>query len=335
MKKSIIINEKYSNVGRRRWCTQGYNLELSPDVSIVDLPRQIGEVLIHHGRIIFKAVSWCMFPVIWAGDIMDIEPIKPEDAKRGDIVLYKDAGRAYAHRLVKRYHEDGTLYIVTTGEKEYRENRFDKGSGISADSILGRVVEIRRGRLCFKPDELKLTLRYLMKGRLKLLLWTFPCAIRQYVAKIFARLQRFKLYRYFLKGVLNDKIEFFAGTPLIKSSKEINKFCLYQRFCDFFKSFDGDKGLYHITARINRKTVGSISLSLDRINNHRVCALSNLIVKVPYRGGGIGRQLVEKVVYLCDKIDIDEIRVVLLEDNEIPETLFKKLGFEIGVVKKI
>ncbi|GAG63200.1 unnamed protein product, partial [marine sediment metagenome] len=257
------------------------------------------EVLINNDMITFKAISWCMFPVIWAGDILKIEPIEPKDARIGDIVLYKSVGRAYAHRLVKVCQEQGKLYIVTSGEKEYRDNRFTNSSGILADNILGRVIEIKRGKLSFRPDEVKLSLGNLMLGRLKLSLWTLIYKIKQHMAKVFIKLQGVKQYRCFFKRLIENKISFWAGTSLIKNMREVNNFHFYRSLDDFFKNFAGAKGSYNISARIGNRPVGNISLYLEEINNYKICTLSNFIVRIPYRGGGTGSQLLGKVLYLC------------------------------------
>ena len=323
MKKTIIITKEPLS-------TQGYNIVLSNNTSIIDLPREAGDVLITKDRITFKAISWCMFPVIWAGDILKVEPIDSKDLMIGDVVLYKTVGRAYAHRLIKIYEEDGRMYIVTGGEKEYRDNRFSEHSGgVSVDNILGKVVEIRRGSLCFKPDEVKLSSLSLIQGRIKLSIWTLFYKIRQGIAKILTKLQGFKLYRYFFKCLIGNRVLFLAGTPAIKNSKEVNNFCLYRKFDDFSNDFTGNEKLYNISARINNRPVGNISLGIEERDESKICTLSNLIVRIPYRGGGIGIQLINKALYLCNKIGVDKIQAFLSEEDTIAINLFKKLNFEI------
>ena len=331
MKKGIIvIGKKYSDIDQEQLSMQRYNLVLSNNTSIIDLPPQVSEVLINNNTITFKAISWCMFPVIWAGDILKIEPIKPKSAKIGDIILYKSVGRAYAHRLVNTYNEKGRLFIVTSGEKEYRENRFSNYGGILADNILGKLTEIKRGKLCFSPDDVKLHLWSLMQGKLKLSVWTFTHKIKQNIAKIFTKLQRAKLYRYLLKIFTKDKVAFFVGASLIKNKGEINNFCFYRSFMDFSKDFTGEKGLYHINARINNWPVGNISLFFDTDGlSRKTCILSNFIVRIPFRGGGIGHQLLEKALYLCNKTNIGEVKVNLFGEDKIAYKLFLKSGFDI------
>ena len=337
LKKILIITNKYREADKEELSMRINNVVLSDSASIIDLPPQAAEALISNDKIIFKSISWCMFPIIWAGDTLKIEPIKQEDAKKGDIILYKSAGFAFAHRLVKTYigEKDG-LYIVTSGEREFRNNQFNdytNYTGVSFDNVLGRVIEIKRGRLCFRPDEADQSLISLIQGRLKLSLWILMRKIKQYkqyIAKIFIRLQRVKLYRYCLRTSIRDKVSFFVGTPLLKNKGEINSFCFYQAFEDFSKDFANSEGLYNISARINNKPVGNIGLFLERIDNRKVCTLSNFIVRILYRSIGIGCQLLRKALYLCDKINVEEIRISLSEEDKIAVELFKKLDFSIS-----
>ena len=83
---------------------------LEAGIEIVNAEAKKGLDIIGTGDIRFKVVSWCMFPVIWAGDVLKIEPIKPEEARVGDIILYKSQGRAFAHRLVKIYEKENKLH---------------------------------------------------------------------------------------------------------------------------------------------------------------------------------------------------------------------------------
>lgn len=333
MKKTIIISKGYADGSKEQVFAQTPGLVFSPNSSVIDLPSQIAEELINNNKVRFRVISWCMFPIIWAGDILGIEAVKPEDVKIGDIILYKSVGRAYAHRLVRTYLKENKLYIVTTGENEYRNNKFisnyEGNGGVSADNILGKVIEVKRGRLCFKPDEIKLSLGGIIKGRVKLSLWNLVYKTKQRTAKIFIKLQGFKLYRYFLRNFIKNMISFFAGISLIEKTVEINNLCFYRKFDDFSKDFGDAKGLYNISGRIHNWAVGNISLFFEEIDNRKICILSNFIIRIPFRGAGIASQLLEKTLYLCSKINVDEIKIVLSKGDEISHNLFFKLGFEI------
>ena len=195
------------------------------------------------------------------------------------------------------------------------------------EDLLGRVKGIKRGKLYFKPDELRLSLSQKIKGRLKLAIWTLG---NPYLAKVFLRLQRFRPYRYFIKWLIRNRISFFVGTSLIKNSKTLHNLCYYQGFDDFLGDFAIDRGLYNIQSRIKNTAVGNITILLENTDNSWVCTLSNFIVRIPFRGANVGTQLLDKAMFLCKKMNLKEIKVVLPEDNQIARHLFLKSGFQIA-----
>lgn len=165
--------------------------------SVIDLPPKIAEALIDNGMVTFKVISWCMFPLIWAQDTLKIETINPQDARIGDIIFYKHAGRAFAHRLARTYTENNRLYMVTTGEEEFRKREFSDGRngvscGIPLDNILGRVSEIKRGKSCFKPEEANESFISLTQGRIKLFLSVLRHRVKQYLVGLIKKLALFK-----------------------------------------------------------------------------------------------------------------------------------------------
>ncbi|MCX5694974.1 MAG: GNAT family N-acetyltransferase [Candidatus Omnitrophica bacterium] len=330
MKKVIIISNKPGDENKNQISALGGGSVLADSLSIIDLPSEVSSILINNNKISFKAVSWCMFPVIWAGDSLKIEPITPEDLKIGDIVLYKYANWAYAHRLVKKYEKGGELYIVTIGDRGSINGQAGDAGGVSAQNILGKVTEVKRGKAWFRSDDARLRSRSLIIGRLKLSIWTLKYRAKHFICKILMELQGMKLYRCFFSKIIKNQIALFFGQPVIKNIKEVNNFCLYQRFNEIPGDFSDPKGLYNISARINNWSIGNISLFFGADNpSHRICTLLNFIVRIPFRGWGIGYQLLEKALSLCDKVHVEEIRIALSENDKIAIKLFKKIGFEV------
>ncbi len=334
LKKRVIICGQNSGANKEELSAFGDDL-VSPDIlSVIDLPGQIVKALIDNDKITFRAMSWCMFPVIWAGDILKIRAIEPAEAGVGDIILYKTARRAYAHRLIGTYREKDTLYIVTDGEKGSKNNRSDNAdnrNGVPADNILGKVTEIKRGRARFKADEPRTGLRSLIKGRLKLLSWVLSHNIKQFIARIFIGLQGLSLYRRFFRKLINNKASFFVGVPLIKDKKSAISFCFYREFDEFLDRWDKNPGNYRILAKLGKRPVGNISLFFDiDARSRKICLLHNFTVRTPFRGAGIGSGLLEKTLYLCDKINADDIKVNLSEEDNVGRGLFSRFGFEIN-----
>ncbi len=294
LKKTIITCRKHEWIKGEELSGQGHNLVLSALPSIIDLPGELAGILISKNKTRFRAVSWCMFPVIWAGDFLKISPIRQEDLSVGDIIVYQCTGRAYAHRLLKTYRRKDKLYIVTGGEKEYENNKCFDYPGVPADNILGKVTGIERGVLRFDPDDVKLSFANLVQGKLRLSAWTLMHKAKKYIAAIFIKLQAIKQYRSFLRRLIKSKVSFFVGAPLTAKTGEINNLCSYRRFDEFCKHSRPGRGFYNISARINNRPIGNISLSLEKKDDRRSSTLSNLVVRIPYRGGGVGYELARK-----------------------------------------
>ncbi len=333
MKKIVIIDNTDTGIDKETLLSgRGYSLVLRENPSIIDLPAEIARIVISNNDIVFKVISWCMFPVIWAGDTLKIEPIKPEEARVGDIVLYKFQGRAFAHRLVKIYEKENRLYAVTSGENEYTDNRLDSGgSAINADNILGRVIEIKRGRTSLPPFNIKIGLLSLISGRLRISLAEIGYKTKNAIIKIFAALQKFRSYRYVLKKLIKNKISFFIGIPIMAGDNGIDGLYTYQKIDDFSKDLSCNKSSYNISAKIYNVPAGNIGLffKINEISLHEICILSNFIIKAPFRGAGIGQGLLERALDLCNKMAIHEVRAVLHTDDRIGLNLFKKAGFDI------
>ena len=300
---------------------------------MADLPAEVARTLIRNEGIRFKSASWCMFPIIWEGDILKIEPIGPEEARIGDIILYKSAGRAFAHRLIKIYEKEDRLYALTGGEKEYVNNSTDRGDAvIAADNILGKVSEIKRGRARFSPSHAKIGSVSLMNGKLRMSLHDIRYRFRKKVIKIFTALQGFRSYRYFFRKIMKDKVSFFIGIPIMMDESGITGSYAYKRIGDVSGDLACDKNSYNISAKIFNLPVGNISLYFEREEDslNKVCILSNFVIKAPLRGAGIGEGLLEKALDICDKMAIQEVSVVLNPDDRTGLNLFKKAGFNIG-----
>jgi signal peptidase I len=90
-----------------------------------------------------------MFPLIKTGNIVEIKPVRIEDLKIGDIVLYKSpAGPMVAHRLLKKSLRHGNMRLITKGDSfpwwaiEY----------VDSERVLGKLTAITRGIVKKKVD---------------------------------------------------------------------------------------------------------------------------------------------------------------------------------------
>jgi hypothetical protein len=98
------------------------------------------EDLLGRGHVVrFQADGWSMHPTIRYGETIIVEPLGDSAVRAGDVLLYRHARFAIAHRLVR----------VTSTELVLRGDAADScDAPISSDQLLGRVVAVeRRGRL--------------------------------------------------------------------------------------------------------------------------------------------------------------------------------------------
>jgi phage repressor protein C with HTH and peptisase S24 domain len=95
--------------------------------------------LLARGHVVrFQADGWSMHPTIRYGEMITVEPLGESPVRTGDVLLYRHARTAIAHRLVR----------VTSTELVLRGDAADCcDAPISSDQLLGRVVAVeRRGR---------------------------------------------------------------------------------------------------------------------------------------------------------------------------------------------
>jgi signal peptidase I len=95
----------------------------------------VQEVLGNGFCIRVKGRGMSMYPMIRTGDILLVEPEKPDGFSAGDIIFFKPISGIYVvHRLMKK---DGSATLITKGDNL---NYYD--AAISVKQVLGRVVRI-------------------------------------------------------------------------------------------------------------------------------------------------------------------------------------------------
>jgi hypothetical protein len=95
--------------------------------------------LLGRGHVVrFQADGWSMHPTIRYGEMITVEPLGESPVRAGDVLLYRHARSAIAHRLVR----------MTSTELVLRGDAADCcDAPINSDQLLGRVVAVeRRGR---------------------------------------------------------------------------------------------------------------------------------------------------------------------------------------------
>ena len=112
-----------------------------------------------------------MSPFIKAGSVLTVK--KVEKILVGDVVVYRRKGEFIAHRVIKKTHDGGEVFLVTKGD-----NLFYKDEPIEEDQILGKVVRVeKQGKTismnCFSSNILN-----------RLLALLSPCVLPHMLAKL-------------------------------------------------------------------------------------------------------------------------------------------------------
>jgi signal peptidase I len=104
-----------------------------------ELARQI---LAQGNSLRFRAVGMSMRPMIQNGDLLEVIPVRKEDIRLGDVLLYEHAaGLLFAHRVVRIVDNQGEQAFLLQGDAVRAVD-----GNILPHQILGRVIGIERGK---------------------------------------------------------------------------------------------------------------------------------------------------------------------------------------------
>jgi signal peptidase I len=87
-----------------------------------------------------------MLPAVWPGDLLTVRSHQPEDAERGEIVLYMRRGRFFIHRIVSTNPADHDAFLITRGDSMPKND-----PPVRRSEFLGKVTEIRRAASIVLP----------------------------------------------------------------------------------------------------------------------------------------------------------------------------------------
>jgi len=118
-----------------------------------------GEVLRAFGPQRFPAIGWSMLPAVWPGDTFVVEPVTPDQACVGDVVVVGRNGTLCAHRVVAVNDKAGNQQWITQGDALAAPD-----PAVSANELLGRVTYLIRAGRCIAVDaKLNVSKRWIAK----------------------------------------------------------------------------------------------------------------------------------------------------------------------------
>lgn len=106
-------------------------------------------------------------------------------------------------------------------------------------------------------------------------------------------------------------------------------------------AFNEDNSMYYIelyqffpdsfyVATVNNKVVGFV---VGLVTVEKIGRIFSLAVLKDYRGNGIGRALLKKIIDVLERKGVMKIRLEVREDNEVAKNLYKSMNFkEVDII---
>jgi len=266
-----------------------------------------------------RAPGFSMHPFIRNRDIITISPLPPESPIPGDIVAFvrPDTGKLVVHRVVKRTKD---LSLIKG------DNCSDPDGFIPRTCLLGIVTRVERNG------------RYVMAGlpygrrliallsRSGLLLKTTSTVIflRTFCGAGLQKLQGFEVYRR-LAAYLRPRISFMEA-----DEQDMEEYHSTWNCDPANVSYRHDPMVTNFIAKAGGKIVGFVQLVRHPESHYPYTGywLFGLMVRVPYRGMGIGRELSMKVIEKADEEGAPELKLLVNEKNKAAISLYRQLTFE-------
>lgn len=101
--------------------------------SVISLLLQKGET------VQMRLYGYCMTPFVRNGDLVTIAPVRVENLRCGDIVVYKNGDKFKIHRFLRFRTIQGSTCIITKGDRAVTVD-----PPVSSELILGKLVSVHR-----------------------------------------------------------------------------------------------------------------------------------------------------------------------------------------------
>lgn len=291
-------------------------------------------VLREGGYFRFSARGSSMFPALRAGDVLTIEPAAATDLSVGDIAFFHTPGnRVVVHRVIKIDRRNNSLRLIVRGDAAP-----GSAEALYPEQILGRVVTVRRGRRVIRLDGAPR--RWLAR------VWVnFPSLgpwllhvnkfIKLFALKLLAGLQALKIYRFIARKIVGGRVTYRLATreDLPVLSARFNIGGLTER------GANGETGRGSIeNQEVNGNTFvadlrGGIA-GMVYVKHFPADAqvytgawLFSLIVRMRYRGSGIGEGLTRSAIEAAARAGAARLNLLVFERNQAALELYHKLGF--------
>jgi len=100
----------------------------------------VGEVIRTFGEVRLRVFGSSMTPSILPGDMISIQRTQINEISSGEVILFSQNGRLFAHRVIAPAGNPNELRLITRGDR-LRHN----DPPVSSSELLGRVISVERG----------------------------------------------------------------------------------------------------------------------------------------------------------------------------------------------
>lgn len=269
----------------------------------------------------FQAPGFSMYPFIKNNDIITVAPPAIRRPGTGDIVAYvhPEIEKLIVHRVIQC--SDNAFLIKG-------DNTSIPDGLVPRENIFGTVIRVERaGRnavagLSYGRKAIALMSRYgILQGCTRMM--RFPQ--KAGVAGLH-QAQKFAIYRRFARNLRPD-------LAILKADeKDMN---VVQAQWDLVtepepEPYRRNPEVTNIVAKHDNTILGFIQLIRhpDTSDPYTGCWLFSLNVKTPYRGMGIGRELVMNVIEMAQQDGADGLSLLVSEKNQPAIALFSDLLFK-------
>jgi signal peptidase I len=285
---------------------QGITQEIKTDrLDLTDL-LEISDLFLRNQAIGLRVAGWSMYPTLWKGDRLTVEPAPPTSLQVGDLLLFHDRGRLICHRLVAMQENGDRQRLITKGDA-----MTGLGETIQPEQVLGKVVAVARrwpwartsgwaGSQAMRIDLAREWLIHLIAQGL------------QY-------LQGLRGYRWIMRSLLSRSFAFYLGVP--EGSQWFSYHPISRRGGDAI-GFTGRRD-FHLLARLGGTSVGSLQGKAGPGGYW----IENLHVRIRYRGLGVASQLLALAATAASRSKPPVLLASIKPVNTAALHLFTKAGF--------
>jgi len=308
-KRANVIGIEYycQGINKSVKQTAEINKILSGKAGLIDI-FELKDEFLQNNTFIFKTASWSMFPVLRKGDTLRVVPVGIEDLRIGDIPVYRHGEKLCSHRLVDKQTIDGKRFIITLADSSPATSAVDTQERIPERDIVGKVVEVKRGRRRFSTEKRAVGARdRFFYAKASICLRLENCVKKTQRHALIA-IQSFKLYEIFGRVILRlmkPYLHFELVMPLRHEGlfQPYKYIAIKDNYKMDYNAFRNTPTFYLIM-KLNTEIIGYAGfLNRPRDCEYKGVRISDFYIRLRYRGLGLDLVLQQKAKEITESCD--------------------------------